>query len=241
MGPRYHPPLLCSPGVGKLDRVFSLQGSLRLRTLNSMLIIGLTGGIGSGKSTVASYFAHLGIPVIDADQLAWELVEPGSPALKEIVNTFGTNILLSDGSLDRLQLRQQVFAEPTRRRQLEAILHPRIYAEMRQRSQSLRTSYCIWVIPLLLETGKTALVDRVLIIDAPELLQRKRVLARKDMDEVTLEAILHSQVSRNERLLAADDIIVNNSDLAHLEQEVRRLHRHYMDLAEAAPHHRKDH
>lgn len=218
-----------------------MQGGLRLRTLNPMLIIGLTGGIGSGKSTVAGYFARLGIPVIDADQLARELVEPGSPALKEIVNTFGANILLSDGSLDRLQLRQQIFAEPTRRRQIETILHPRIYAEMRRRSQSLSTPYCIWVIPLLLETGKTALVDRVLIVDVPEPIQRKRVLPRKDMDEETLEAILHSQVSRNERLRAADDIIVNNSDLAHLEQEVKRLHRLYMELAEAALPHRKDH
>jgi dephospho-CoA kinase len=199
-----------------------------------MLIIALTGGIGSGKSTVAAYFAQLGIPVIDADQLARELVIPGSPALREIVAAFGPEALLPDGNLDRARLRQQIFADPERRRRLEAILHPRIYAEMRRRAQTLHTDYCILVIPLLLETGETAFVDRVLVIDAPESLQRERVKSRDGMSEATLEAILRSQISRGERLRAADDIIVNDADLAHLRQQINELHRRYQGLAAAA-------
>jgi dephospho-CoA kinase len=200
-----------------------------------MLIIGLTGGIGSGKSTVADYFAQHGIPVIDADQLARELVVPGSPALNEIIDLFGPNILLPDGSLDRHQLRQRVFADPAQKRRLEAILHPRVYTELGYRTQALRTPYCIWVVPLLLETGGTALVDRVLVVDAPESLQRQRVLRRAGMDETTLEAILSSQVNRAERLSAADDVVVNNSDLSQLQQQVTALHHRYLALAGALP------
>jgi dephospho-CoA kinase len=205
-----------------------------------MLIIGLTGGIGCGKSTVAGYFAQHGIPVIDADQIARELVAPGNPALQEIANAFGPDMLLADGSLNRPQLRRRVFADPSQRRRLEAILHPRIYTEMRRRSQALQAPYCIWVIPLLLETGKTALTDRVLVVDAPESIQRQRVLARAGMDEDTLEAILRSQVSRSERLQAADDVIVNNADLAHLQQQVTALHHQYLAIANAASRRRKN-
>ena len=200
-----------------------------------MLIIGLTGGIGSGKSTVAGCFAQHGVPVIDADQLARELVAPGSPALNEIIAIFGPNILLPDGSLDRSQLRQRVFADPDQKRRLEAILHPRVYTELRYRTQALRTPYCIWVVPLLLETGGTALVDRVLVVDAPESLQRQRVLTREGMNETTFDAILRSQANRAERLRAADDVIVNNSDLSQLQQQVTALHHRYQDLANALP------
>lgn len=199
-----------------------------------MLIIGLTGGIGTGKSTVAGYFAQLGIPVIDADRIARELVIPGSPVLREIADAFGTELVLPDGNLDRPQLRQQIFSDPERRRQLEAILHPRIYAEMRRRMQTLHAAYCILVIPLLLETGKTGLVDRILVVDAPEISQRERVISRDGMSEDILEAILRTQISRSERLRAADDIIVNNTDLADLRDQVATLHRRYLDLAAAA-------
>jgi len=200
-----------------------------------MLIIGLTGGIGSGKSTVAGYFAQHGIPVIDADQLTRELVVPGSPALNEIINVFGSNILLPDGSLDRHQLRRRVFADPDQKRRLEAILHPRVYTELSYRTQALRTPYCIWVVPLLLETGGTALVDRVLVVDAPESLQRQRVLRRSGMDENTLQTILSNQANRAERLSTADDVIENNSDLSQLQQQVTALHHRYLDLASALP------
>ena len=200
-----------------------------------MLIIGLTGGIGSGKSTVADYFAQLGIPVIDADLVARELVVPGSPALREITGVFGPDVLLADGNLDRALLRKQVFIVPEQRRRLEAILHPRIYAEMRRRAQALHAAYCILVIPLLLETGGTVLVDRVLVVDAPESLQRDRARSRDGMSDEILEAILRSQISRAERLRAADDVIVNDGDLSHLRQQVAALHRRYLDLATAAP------
>ena len=199
-----------------------------------MLIIGLTGGIGSGKSTVAGYFAQRGIPVIDADQLARELVAPGSITLNEITGLFGPDILLPDGSLDRARLRSRVFADPALRRSLEAILHPRIYAEFRRRTLTLQAPYCIWVIPLLLETGETTMVDRVLVVDTPESLQRERVRAREGMDDDTLEAILRSQTSRDERLRAADDVIVNSADLDYLQHQVTALHQRYLDLANAA-------
>ena len=204
------------------------------RTLTPMLIIGLTGGIGSGKSTVADYFAQQGVPVLDADLLARELVAPGSPALGEITAVFGPEILLTDGGLDRGQLRQRIFADASQRRRLEAILHPRIYAEMRRRTRSLHAPYCIWVIPLLLETGKTALVDRVLVVDSPETLQRKRALSRHGMDSATLDAIMRSQAARPERLRAANDVIVNNADLGQLRQRVVDLHHRYLDLAATA-------
>ena len=155
-----------------------------------MLIIGLTGGIGSGKSTVAEYIAQLGVPVIDSDRISRELVVPGSPALGEIAAAFGPEMILEDGTLDRSRLRRQVFADPQQRRRLEAILHPRIYAEMRRRIQALDTPYCVLVIPLLLETGATAMVDRVLVVDAPESLQRQRVKRRGGMEDETLEAVL---------------------------------------------------
>lgn len=199
-----------------------------------MLIIGLTGGIGSGKSTVADYFAQQGIPVLDADLLARELVASGSPALGEITAVFGPSILLPDGGLDRVQLRQRVFADTSQRRRLEAILHPRIYAELRRRTRALHAPYCIWVIPLLLESGKTALVDRVLVVDSPEALQRERVLSRQGMDKATLDSIMNSQAARPARLRAADDVIVNNANLTRLRQQVVDLHHRYLDLAAAA-------
>ena len=205
-----------------------------------MLIIGLTGGIGSGKSTVAGYFAQHGVPVIDADRLARELVVPGSSAADEIAAVFGSNMLLPDGSLDRPRLRRLVFADPSERRRLEAILHPRIYAEMRRRTRVLRAPYCIWVIPLLVETAETALVDRVLVVDAPETQQEERVLAREGMDMETLKAILSSQASRAERLRAADDVIVNNADLVHLQRQVTALHHRYLALADTAASRGKD-
>jgi dephospho-CoA kinase len=206
-----------------------------------MLIIGLTGGIGSGKSTVAEYFAQLRIPVIDADRLAREMVVPGSPAVREIADVFGPDVILADGNLDRILMRKRVFIDPEQRRRLEAILHPRIYAEMRRRAQALHADYCILVIPLLLETGGTALVDRVLVVDAPEALQRERARSRDGMSDDILEAILRSQLSRAERLRAADDVIVNDGDLGHLQRQVAALHHRYLDLATAGSYPSKNH
>jgi len=198
-----------------------------------MLKIALTGGIGTGKSIAAGYFAELGVPVIDADRLARELVVPGSPALLEIVAAFGPEVLGAEGELDRARLRHLVFSSPERRRRLEAILHPRIYAEMGRRTQALHAPYCILVIPLLLETGETAIADRILVVDAPEALQRKRVRARDGLNDAEFEAVLQAQVSRADRLRNADDVLVNDREPAQLKAAVAALHRRYLQRAAA--------
>lgn len=196
-----------------------------------MLVVGLTGGIASGKSEAARHFARLGTAVIDADQIARELVEPGQPALAEIVTAFGENLLLSDGSLDRAALGDRVFADPAARRRLEALLHPRIRTEMQHRLAATQAPYAILVIPLLVETGMTDLVDRVLVIDAPESLQRARLHARDKHDAQRIEQILAAQTDRNTRLAAADDVIRNDQDLEQLHLAVEALHQQYLALA----------
>jgi dephospho-CoA kinase len=206
-----------------------------------MLIIALTGGIGSGKSTVAASFIQLNVPVIDADQLARELVVPGSPALAEIALAFGPEMILKDGKLDRPRLRRLIFADQKQRLRLEAILHPGIYAEMRRRMQTLQGPYCVLVIPLLLETGETAIADRILVVDAPESLQRGRVHTRDGLSDADLDAILNAQFGRAERLRAAADIIVNDGDLAQLKEQVAVLHRRYLDMAASTPAPRDSH
>lgn len=199
-----------------------------------MLIIGLTGGIGSGKSTVSKLFAALGVPVIDADVVAREVVAPGEPALTEIAQAFGAAILQPDGTLDRGKLREIVFADPEQRRRLEAILHPRIRARMREQAMGVHTPYCIMAIPLLLETAQNTLVHRVLVIDLPEALQLQRTCARDHITPAQAQAIMATQVSRAERLRRADDILRNDADRAHLEDQVRRLHEKYLRLAAAS-------
>lgn len=198
-----------------------------------MLIIGLTGGIGSGKTAVSDRFAHQGVPIIDTDRLARELVEPGQPALAEIVAAFGDDSLERDGRLHRAYLRLRVFADPAGRRRLEAILHPRIRALARERLARLTAPYGLLVIPLLAETGMTDLVDRVLVVDAPEVEQVRRVMARDGMDELQARRILAAQAERSQRLALADDIIENDGDLAALDQQVAALHQQYLALAAA--------
>lgn len=199
-----------------------------------MLIIGLTGGIGSGKSTVARYFAELGVPIVDADVVARELVAPGSPALREIRAEFGDEVLNTDGGLDRGRLRELVFADADRRRALEAILHPRVYAEMARRVAALDTPYCIAVVPLLLETGRRDFVDRVLVVDAAEDVQRARAQRRDGATAEGVQAVMQSQLERSARRRAADDVIENDADLAALRHYVEALHRRYLALAAAA-------
>jgi dephospho-CoA kinase len=196
-----------------------------------MLIIGLTGGIGCGKSTVAKLFAALGIPVIDTDLIARDLVEPGQPALAEITARFGTDMLDARGRLDRGRLRQRVFTDAAERRALEAILHPRIRAESLKRIAELRTPYCILCVPLLVESGWTDLVDRVLVIDCPRELQIERAMARDGLSREQVEAIIASQTERERRLQAADDVIANDSDLGHVQRQVASLHKTYLTLA----------
>lgn len=195
------------------------------------LVIGLTGGIGSGKSTVAKLFARLGAPVIDADAIAHELVSPGEPALRAIVAAFGRDVLTPEGTLDRRRLRERAFRDPALRERLETILHPLIRREMRRRVQALDAPYCVLCIPLLLETGRTDQMDRILVVDTPPTLQIERTQARDGSSRETVERIMRAQVDPRERLAAADDVIDNSGTLAQLEAQVESLHRRYLDMA----------
>ncbi len=195
------------------------------------LCIALTGGIASGKSAVAAAFADLGAPVIDTDLLAREVVEPGQPALAAVVAAFGASTLGPDGRLDRRSLRARVFADPTRRRTLEAILHPAIRELMQARIAALDAPYVVVAIPLLAEGGSRDRFDRVLVVDCPPEVQRQRLLARDAESDAGADAILAAQASRAERLAIADDVIDNTGPLASLAQAVAALHRRYLSLA----------
>ena len=195
-----------------------------------MLTIGLTGGIGSGKTQVSDYFAERGVPVIDTDIIARELVTPGQPALAEIVAAFGRDILTPQGSLDRSALRQRIFTRPDERQQLENILHPRIHNEVKQRINAMTAPWCIIVIPLLLETGQQDFVQRILLVDAPAELQLSRTVIRDNVDANEVEKIIASQASRQSRLDAADDLIVNDGSLEQLRQQVEKTYQLYNQL-----------
>jgi dephospho-CoA kinase len=196
-----------------------------------VLIIGLTGGIGSGKTAVSDRFVHLGVPIIDTDILAREVVAPGRSALREIVAQFGAQCLNADGTLNRGYLRQQVFANPGLRERLESTIHPRIREAARRRLESIQAPYCIVVIPLLVETGMNDLVHRILVVDVPEDVQVKRVMARDGVSEEQVRHILAAQASRQRRLDHADDILENSGDLAKLAADVANLHQYYLELA----------
>jgi dephospho-CoA kinase len=195
------------------------------------LIIGLTGGIGSGKSTVADLFQQLGIPVIDADVIAHTLVEPGQPALVEIIEAFGANTVDASGVLDRARLRKLVFSDPEQRRRLEAILHPKIRREIISLTTNIRTPYCIVVIPLLLETEQRDLVDRILVVDTGVDRQIARVTMRNGLPKHEIMAIITAQASRERRLAAADEVIDNNGSLNKLKSQVRAQHEKYLEIA----------
>jgi len=200
-----------------------------------VLRIGLTGGIGSGKTTVAELFASRGVPVVDTDAIARELVRPGQPALREIVARFGTDVLNDSGHLDRARLRRRVFADATERKALESILHPRIRATVTERVAVLDSPYCIIVVPLLVESGyEEKMVDRVLVVDCREDQQISRVAARSQLSERQIRDIIEAQATRAERLQHADDVIVNDRDVASLEAEVANLHARYLELATSA-------
>lgn len=198
-----------------------------------MLKIGLTGGIGSGKSTACHYFSELGVPVIDADVIARELTRAGQPALSRIAEVFGADILSAQGELDRPHLRQRVFANASQRHQLEAILHPLIKQAIVSRMAHIHAPYVIIAVPLLIESQWTDLVDRVLVIDSPVELQIQRSSQRDASNDAQIRAIIQSQTDRRTRCAAADDIILNDSDLAKLHEQVEQLHQHYLELATA--------
>jgi dephospho-CoA kinase len=199
--------------------------------MSTPLRIGLTGGIASGKSAVASEFARLGVPVIDTDALAREVVEPGQAALDAVVREFGSDVLAADGRLDRRRLRGLVFADPARRRALEAILHPAIRALQKVRLEAVTAPYVVIAIPLLVEGGRRDDVDRVLVVDCPREIQRTRLLARDGETEAGADAILAAQATREARLAAADDVLGNSGPLEALGPRVLDLHRRYLALA----------
>jgi dephospho-CoA kinase len=204
------------------------------------LVIGITGGIGSGKTTVAHLFSSLGVSVIDADELARQVVVPGQPAYEEILRLFGPGVLLKSGELDRGQLRERAFSDPATRVHLEEIVHPRVYAQMKLQLDSLDTAYAIVVVPLLIESGGRDLVDRVLVVDCPEEIQIARTNRRDGTNIVVIENILAAQLDRDSRLSAADDVIENNGSVEALAEAVSRLDRQYRaDAARIASGRRK--
>ncbi|MHB1949106.1 MAG: dephospho-CoA kinase [Gammaproteobacteria bacterium] len=197
-----------------------------------MLVIGLTGGIGSGKSAVAKLFSERGVTVIDTDQLSRDVTQPGQPALEQIAEKFGRDILLPDGGLNRTALRKLIFIDENKRQWLEQLLHPLIRAEMQRQIEAARPPYCIVVIPLLLEKESNPLIDRILIVDALESDQIKRTQIRDNASPDEIKSIIKTQVTRPERLAKADDIIDNNGALIDLIPQVDRLHGFYTALAQ---------
>lgn len=199
----------------------------------SRVIIGLTGGIASGKSEVARCFEALGITVVDADVVAREVVEPG-PVLSRIVERFGSGILQADGRLDRRALRERVFADQELRRALEAITHPEIRTRLRQACQAASSPYAIAAIPLLVEAGGRVAypwLGRIALVDAPVALQRERLMLRDGIDGTLADRMIGAQASREQRLAMADDVIANDGDAAELVRHVGALDRRYRELA----------
>ena len=204
--------------------------------MNPRLRIGLTGGIASGKSTVTQRFAELGVPVIDADLAARNVVEPGKPGLEKVVRRFGLGVLDPNGNLDRSVLRGLIFKDPALRQALDAILHPLIRADMEQQAATAKGPYLVMAIPLLIESGQAReRVHRVLVVDADEATQMQRVQARDGSSAEQARAILASQASRAQRLAAADDVLPNTGTVADLRQAVDRLHEKYLHLARTSP------
>lgn len=196
-----------------------------------MLKIGLTGGIGCGKSTVARFFTQLNVPVIDADELAHQVVEIGQPALTLIEQQFGAVSLCADGSLNRESLRDLVFSDPSQKQKLEAIIHPLVYQMIREQVALLNVPYCLISIPLLFETHQTDSVDRILVIDCPVDIQIKRVVERDHLTVERVQSIIDSQVSRAVRTAQADDIIDNTKTDTELAMQIEKLHNLYLSLS----------
>lgn len=196
-----------------------------------MWVLGVTGGIGSGKTAATNHFQTLGIQVVDADVVAREVVEPGRPALVAIADHFGADIIAADGTLDRRALREIVFNDPSQRQWLEELTHPLIGAEIQRQLKACDSPYAILASPLLLETQQHQMVNRVLVIDVPEAVQIARTLERDNTTEAGVKAIIAAQSPRQQRLTKADDVIVNDQDLPYLQQAVAGLHQHYLDLA----------
>jgi len=196
-----------------------------------MLKIGLTGGIGCGKTTVATIFGQLKIPVIDADEIAHQLVAIGQPALARIQQAFGADVLYPDGSLNRKKLRDLIFSDPKQKQKLEAILHPLVYQSIQTELKQLNAPYCIICIPLLFETNMTHLVDRILVVDCSVETQIERIRKRDNMSMERIQSIIDSQVSRTFRKTHAHDLIDNSETDVRLAEEVKKLHNLYLSLS----------
>jgi dephospho-CoA kinase len=198
--------------------------------MSAAWVLGLTGGIGSGKSAAAEHFIALGVHTVDADHAARWVVEPDRPALAQIAEHFGAEVLQANGQLDRAALRRRIFQEPNERRWLEALLHPLIRQEIISNLAKAESAYAILVSPLLVESGQHLLTQRVLVIDTPEQLQLERTMQRDNADALQVQAILKAQASRAERLRYADDVLLNDRDINWLQAEVERLHHFYLTL-----------
>ena len=201
-------------------------------------VVGLTGGIGSGKSAVAALFARRGITVVDTDAIAHELTSPGGGAMEAILESFGSDFITPEGALDRARMRALVFRDPQSKRRLERILHPRIRAESAVRIAAASSPYVILVVPLLVEAGgDRARYQRVMVVDCDEAVQIERVMRRSHLPDDEVRRIMASQVGRQERREAADDVVDNSEGLDDLEPQVEALHRRYLALAREHPRH----
>ncbi|GAB3093019.1 dephospho-CoA kinase [Pseudomaricurvus hydrocarbonicus] len=197
-------------------------------------VVGVTGGIGSGKTAVSDHFQRLGITVVDADLASRVVVETGRPALAEIAAHFGPEILQADGTLDRAQLRTAIFKDPSERQWLESLLHPLIRQEIASGLKNASSPYAILVSPLLVESGQSQLTQRVLVVDVPEELQLQRTVNRDNNPPEQVKAIMAAQASRQQRLNYADDVIVNDGSLMDLQEKVEALHQQYLTMAKTS-------
>lgn len=196
-----------------------------------MLVIGVTGGIGSGKTAATDRFQELGITVVDADLASRVVVEPGKPALQAIAEHFGEHLITAGGELDRRALREIVFADPSQRKWLESLTHPLIAQEILTQIQASQSPYTILASPLLLESSQHKMAERILVIDVPVEQQIARTVTRDHTTEEGVKAIIAAQMSRDERLAKADDVICNDQDLQHLRAKVDQLHKTYLEMA----------
>ncbi|WP_444884062.1 dephospho-CoA kinase [Microbulbifer sp. PSTR4-B] len=215
------------PGFLFLAPNFLLQGD------KPLFRVGLTGGIGSGKSAAAGYFRELGIHVVDADWAARIVVQPGRPALEQIARHFGANVLLENGELDRAQLRVLVFNHDEERAWLERLLHPLIREEIITSLEQSSSPYAILESPLLIESGQYQLVDRICVVDLPESLQLERASSRDENHPEQIRKIMAAQLNRQERLAKADDVLDNSKELTKLRSQVQALHQKYLQLAKS--------
>lgn len=197
-----------------------------------MFVVGLTGGIGSGKSAATDYLARQGVTIVDADLASRVVVEPGRPALRAIVERFGESVVQADGTLNRRALRDIVFSDEQARRDLEAITHPAIGEELRRQIGASRSAYTVLVSPLLLEGSQKAMTDRVLVIDASPELQVRRTMSRDSVPEAQVAAIMRAQLDRQRRLSMADDVVENNGSLEQLHEQLAIAHQRYLRLAQ---------